>query len=114
VFALGTVAGRYMQAISEEQEVLEALADAIIGCFALDSAFARAAQSESPYHLTLARAYAAETRPRIFESLKTALVHAGAPLTTLARYQAQAPAWDAIALREEIAVEVLAKGGYTP
>jgi alkylation response protein AidB-like acyl-CoA dehydrogenase len=114
VFALGTAVGRYMQAISDEQEVLEALADAIIGCFALDSAFARAAQSENPYHLTLARAHAAEVRPRIFESLKTALVHIGAPLETLARYQAQAPAWDGIALREEIAKEVISKGGYSP
>src|SRR5207245_2149459 len=72
VFALGTLVGHYLQAISDEQEVLEALADAIIGCFALDSAFARAAQSEDGHHLTLARAYAAEIRPRIFESLRTA------------------------------------------
>jgi alkylation response protein AidB-like acyl-CoA dehydrogenase len=114
VFALGTAVGRYLQALSDEQEVLEALADAIIGCFALDSAFARAQQSESPHQRTLARAWAAEARPRIFESLRTALVHAGdpGPLETLARFQAQAPAWDAIQLRAEIAREIVARGGY--
>jgi alkylation response protein AidB-like acyl-CoA dehydrogenase len=115
VFALGTALGKYMQALTDEQELLEALADAIIGCFALDSAFARAQQSENPLHLTLARAHAAETRPRIFEALRTVLAHAGAEhLPVLEKLAAAAPQWDAIALREEIARHTVAAGGYRP
>jgi alkylation response protein AidB-like acyl-CoA dehydrogenase len=112
VFALGTALGKWMQALADEQEVLEALADAIIGCFALDSAFARARQADSPLHLHLARAYAAETRPKIFASLRQVLTHAGGELALLDRLEAAAPTWDVIALRETIAAHVAAQGGY--
>jgi alkylation response protein AidB-like acyl-CoA dehydrogenase len=115
VFTLGTLLGHYMQSLSDEQELLEALADAIMGCFALDSAFARAGDDENL--LIFARAFAAETRPRLFESLRTALAHLPDPAAALARLvrlQAQAPLWDAIALREEIARGVVARGGYAP
>jgi alkylation response protein AidB-like acyl-CoA dehydrogenase len=118
VYALGLALGRWMQALTEEQEALEAIADAIIGCFALDSAFGRALQLEDhATHLLLARAYAAEARPALFASLRTVVAHAApdseraAHLQALARFE-EGPSWDAISLREELAAVVLARSGY--
>jgi butyryl-CoA dehydrogenase len=124
VFSLGLAVGRYMQALSEQQEVLEALADAIIACYGMDSATSRALQVQADrgdeaarLHLTLARAYAAEAWPRLFEALRTVVTHVSSDteradnLQTLARFE-EMPPYDGIRLREEIAQEVVARGRY--
>jgi alkylation response protein AidB-like acyl-CoA dehydrogenase len=124
VFALGLAAGRYMQALSEQQEVLEALADAIIGCYAMDSALGRALQVQAERgdeaaqsHLTLARAYIAEAWARVFDALRTVVAHVSADaeradnLEQLARFEA-VPPYDAIGLRDQIATHLIARGKY--
>jgi alkylation response protein AidB-like acyl-CoA dehydrogenase len=125
VYALGVAVGRWMQALGEEQEVLEALADASIACYGLDSSLARAGQirdaqgaeaAELP--LALARTYAAEARPRLFESLRAVVTHAAdgtereEHLQALARFESAGATHDVFALRDVIAGRLLERGRY--
>jgi alkylation response protein AidB-like acyl-CoA dehydrogenase len=123
VLAMGLAVGRYMQSLSDQQGVLEALADAIIFCFGLDSAFQRAAQAppdRSGFHLELAAAYAAEVIPRLFQSLETVIVHVASQeerasrLDSLRRFDASRGRYDIIALHDAIAARLLAEGQYSP
>lgn len=126
VLAMGLAVGRYMQSLSDQQEILEALADAIIFCFGLDSVFQRAAQApqahakRSDYHLDLAAAYAAEVIPRLFQSLETVVVHVSPPeeraskLEALRRFDVGQGRYDIIALHDSIAARLLADGHYAP
>jgi alkylation response protein AidB-like acyl-CoA dehydrogenase len=122
VLAMGLAVGRYMQSLSDQQEILEALADAIIFCFGLDSVFQRAAQAPAErrdYHLNLATAYAAEAIPRLFQSLEMVVIHVAAPderaakLEALRHFDVSQGRYDIIALHDTIAAQLLAEGRYS-
>jgi alkylation response protein AidB-like acyl-CoA dehydrogenase len=124
VYTLGVVVGRYLSELSEQQAVLEALADAVIQCFAVDSALGRALMSDgeqAAWQRTLFRAYASEAAPVVCQRLRTVLTHSAADpaeraahLTALRRLVGDPPPADEIALREEIATRLERDGAYTP
>ena len=75
LFVLQAAAMRYMQDIDKQQEILAALADICIDCFAMDSAVTRAAQMAEAKHPL---ASWAESATRLFVAQATRRVLEGA------------------------------------
>jgi len=124
LFASGAATQRYMAAISDEQEVMGAIADMVIEVYAMESAILRAkkivagkgvAGSEIP--VAMARIYAAAAMEKIELSARKVIAAiadgdmARTQFTILRRLAKHDPA-DTIALRRQVAAHIVRAGKY--
>jgi butyryl-CoA dehydrogenase len=133
LFVAGAASQRYMDKIADHQEVMAAIADIVIECYAMDSALARVLKIAGPEGSSASRAMtgdavaasAAMTRiyfsgalPRIEAAARKVLadVAEGDLLRTemaiLRRLAKHEPA-NVIALQEQVAARTLGAGKYT-
>ncbi len=125
LFASGAATQKYMAAISDEQEVMGAIADMVIEVYAMESAFLRAkkivaakgaAGSEIP--VAMARIYAAAAMEKIELSARKVIAAiadgdmARTQFTILRRLAKHDPA-DTIALRRQVARHLVKSGKYS-
>ena len=125
LFVAGVASQRYMMELADQQEVMAALADAIIEVFAMDSALLRTlklvqSQGESAAALPIAmtQVYLSEAMARIEVSARRVLAAAaeGDNLriqTTILRRLMKHEPTNVIALRQQIAARMIEAGKYT-
>jgi butyryl-CoA dehydrogenase len=120
LFAAGSATQKYMMKLADEQEVMGALADAIIAVYTMESAILRAEKigaSETSIPTAMARLYAAQAMETVEKSARTviAAVAEGDMVRTqfaiLRRLAKHDPA-DTVALRRQIAAHVIRAGKY--
>ncbi len=125
LFVAGVASQRYMMELSEQQEVMAALADVIIEVFAMDSALLRTmklvqAQGENAAALPIAmtQVYLSEAMARIEVAARRVLAAAaeGDNLriqTTILRRLMKHEPTNVIGLRQQIATRTIEAGKYT-
>lgn len=123
LFTLGQAVQKHMMGLEKEQQTLIALADMLIGVYAMESAFLRwqkLAQTgvAAPVEEAIVRAFFRQTLVRLHDSADLVLssLAEGADrvklTTTAANYLLAAPSEDLVALRRIIAAAAAVKGGY--
>jgi butyryl-CoA dehydrogenase len=122
LFASGAATQRYMQQLSEQQEVMSAIADIIIEIFAMESAILRAGKissaGKSEIPAAMARVYASVAMEKIEMAARRiiAAVAEGDMLrtqTAILRRLAKHDLVDTITLRRKIAEHVVRAGKYS-
>jgi alkylation response protein AidB-like acyl-CoA dehydrogenase len=113
----GAAAQRFGTELESEQEVLAAIADAVIDAYAAESAVERARRLDGEVHLAMARIVLARARARAAESASAVLPRvAGGDdarlMLSAARRLTKGEPLDLIGLRRQVADAVLAAGGY--
>lgn len=123
LFAAGAASQKYMTALSDEQEIMAALADMIIEIYALDSALARARKlaaaggTKSRFALRMTQVYAGTASSTIENAARTVIgaVAEGDTLRTqlavLRRFAKHNPA-NYVALGREVARAAIDQGRY--
>jgi butyryl-CoA dehydrogenase len=119
LFAAGAASQKYMQTIQDQQEIMGAIADAVIEIYAMESAVLRAAKIAQPDSLavTMTRVYLEQSIQKIEASARktVAAVAEGDNLRTqlvILRRLAKHEPYDTIALRQSIAQKVIDSGKY--
>jgi butyryl-CoA dehydrogenase len=119
LFAAGVASQKYMDKITDHQEVMASIADMVIECFAMDSALARALKFGQPENraATMTRIYFAGAMPRIEAAARKVLadVAEGDMLRTqmaILRRLAKHDPLNVIALQEQIAAGTIETGKY--
>src|SRR5437868_566354 len=124
LFAAGVASQRYMMELTEQQEVMAALADVIIEVFAMDSALLRTAklvqskgESGSALPIAMTQVYFAEALARIEAASRRVLAAAaeGDNLriqTAILRRLAKHDPVNVIGLRQQIAMRTIEAGKY--
>src|SRR5438270_220580 len=124
LFAAGVASQRYMMELTEQQEVMAALADVIIDVFAMDSALLRTAklvqskgESGSALPIAMTQVYFAEALARIEAASRRVLAAAaeGDNLriqTAILRRLAKHDPVNVIGLRQQIAMRTIEAGKY--
>jgi alkylation response protein AidB-like acyl-CoA dehydrogenase len=122
LFAAGAATQRYMAKISEEQEVMGAIADMVMEVYAMESAILRAekmarGKANAEIAVAMARIYAADAIEKI-ERMARKIIAAVAEgdtartqFTILRRLAKHDPA-DTIALRRQVAQHIIRAGRY--
>jgi len=124
LFAAGAATQRYMAAISEEQEIMGAIADMVIEVYAMESAILRAEKivvgkgsAGSEISVAMARIYAAGAMEKIELCARKVIAAvaegdmARTQFTILRRLAKHDPA-DTIALRRQVAQHIVKAGKY--
>jgi butyryl-CoA dehydrogenase len=119
LFVAGTASQRYMDKMTDHQEVMAAIADMVIECYAMDSALARALKLAAPEGspASMTRIYFSGAMPRIEAAARKVLadVAEGDMLRTamaiLRRLAKHEPA-NVIGLQEKVAARTLEAGKY--
>jgi butyryl-CoA dehydrogenase len=120
LFVAGTASQKYMDKMADHQEVMAAIADMVIECYAMDSALARALKLASPEGSTpaaMTQIYFSGAMSRIEAAARKVLacVAEGDMLRTemaiLRRLAKHEPA-NVIALQEQVAAKTLEAGKY--
>ena len=120
LFCAGAATQKYMQQISEEQEIMGTLADMIIAVFAMESGILRADKlgAESTTAVAMAKVYASQAMETIGRSARTVIAavaagkHSTVQFEVVHRLTRFDPA-DTVALRRQIAKHVIEAGKYT-
>jgi alkylation response protein AidB-like acyl-CoA dehydrogenase len=117
LFAAGSATQKYMAALSDQQEVMGAIADMIIEVFAMESAILRAEKMGGEIPVALARIYAATAFDKMDIAARKiiAAVAEGDMLRTqmtILRRLSKHEATDTIALRRMVAAHVIRAGKY--
>jgi alkylation response protein AidB-like acyl-CoA dehydrogenase len=113
----GAAAQRFGTGLEHEQEVLAAIADAVIDAYAAESALERARRLGTDVHLAMARLILTRARARAADSAATVLPRVAEGddarlMLSAARRLTKAEPLDLIGLRREVSDAVLAAGGY--
>ncbi len=124
LFAAGIATQKYMQAIQDQQQIMGAIANMTIETYAMESAVLRAqklaakkGEAGAANAMAMTRVYIAAALDRIESAAKAVIAASGegdnlrtqmAILRRLAKYEP----FNTIALKEEIAQRVIAKGKY--
>ncbi len=118
LFVAGAASQKYMDKMADHQEVMAAIADMVIECYAMDSALARALKGGAPAQAAaMTRIYLSGAMPRIEAAARKVLadVAEGDMLRTqmaiLRRLAKHEPA-NVIALQEQVAAKTLEAGKY--
>ena len=118
LFVAGAASQKYMDKMADHQEVMAAIADMVIECYAMDSALARALKSGAPEQAAaMTRIYFSGATPRIEAAARKVLadIAEGDMLRTqmaiLRRLAKHEPA-NVIALQEQVAAKTLEAGKY--
>jgi butyryl-CoA dehydrogenase len=124
LFAAGAATQKYMAAISDEQEVMGAIADMVMEVYAMESAILRAKKiiggkgaAGSEISVAMARIYAAGAMEKIELSARKVIAAiadgdmARTQFTILRRLVKHDPA-DTIALRRQVATHIVRAGKY--
>jgi butyryl-CoA dehydrogenase len=118
LFAAGVASQKYMMNLADQQEVMGALADAIIEVYAMESCILRAEKLRAEQALRLTRFYSARAVERVEAAARKVIVNAAegdalrtqlAILRRLAKYEPV----DTIALGRQIAAHLVAAGRYS-
>jgi butyryl-CoA dehydrogenase len=119
LFVAGTASQKYMDKMADHQEVMAAIADMVIECYAMDSALARALKLAVPDSAPAAmtRIYFSGAMPRIEAAARKVLaaVAEGDMLRTemaILRRLAKHEPVNVIALQEQVAARTLEAGKY--
>jgi alkylation response protein AidB-like acyl-CoA dehydrogenase len=125
LFAAGTASQKYMMALADQQEVMGALADAIIEVYAMESAILRAeklraskGEAAAAQAVAMTRYYSARAFDIVERSARKVVAAAAegdmlrTQMAILRRLAKHEPA-DTIALGRQIASNVIAAGRYT-
>lgn len=124
LFAAGAATQKYMAAISDEQEVMGAIADMVIEIYAMESAILRAEKiaagknAASVVAVAMARIYAAGAMEKIELCGRKVIAAVGegdmarTQFTILRRLAKHDPA-DTVALRRQVARHIVKAGKYT-
>jgi butyryl-CoA dehydrogenase len=115
LFAAGAASQKYLTQLAEQQEIIGALADAIIEVYALESCLLRAEKAATAHAINLTRFYAAKAMQTIEFAIRkvVAAVADGDLLRTqmaIVRRLTKYDPIDTIALGRQIAQHVLAAG----
>jgi alkylation response protein AidB-like acyl-CoA dehydrogenase len=125
LFAAGSATQKYMQAIQDQQEIMGAIADVAIEIYAMESAVLRTqklierdGETTDSLPMAMTRVYLAGAMEKIEAASKRviAAVAEGDMLRTqlaILRRLAKYEPFNAIALRQQIAVKVIERGKYT-
>ncbi|HTT24865.1 MAG TPA: acyl-CoA dehydrogenase family protein [Candidatus Sulfotelmatobacter sp.] len=124
LFAAGVATQKYMQALQDQQEILEAIANMVIETYAIESAVLRAqklaarnGEASAAHAIAMTRVYVAGAMERIESAAKMVVAAASegdmlrsqmAILRRLSKYEP----FNTIALREKIAQKVIETGKY--
>jgi len=124
LFAAGVATQKYMQALQDQQEILEAIANMVIETYAIESAVLRAqklaarnGEASAAHAIAMTRVYVAGAMERIESAAKMVIAAASegdmlrsqmAILRRLSKYEP----FNTIALREKIAQKVIETGKY--
>ena len=124
LFAAGVATQKYMQALQDQQEILEAIANMVIETYAIESAVLRAqklaarnGEASAAHAIAMTRVYLAGAMERIESAAKMVIAAASegdmlrsqmAILRRLSKYEP----FNTIALREKIAQKVIETGKY--
>ena len=108
IAVLRRAAGRYGEALGNEQEVLTAAADIMIDVYASESALLRAAAAGSELHTAAARTYLVGAAARAEQNARTAM----AAIDVSAEVDLAVPAVDTIALRRRLAAAAVERRAY--
>jgi butyryl-CoA dehydrogenase len=119
LFTAGAASQKYMDKMADHQEVMAAIADMVIECYAMDSALARALKFAAPENsaAVMTRIYFSGALPRIEAAARKVLadVAEGDMLRTqmaiLRRLAKHEPA-NVIALQEQVAAATIETGKY--
>jgi alkylation response protein AidB-like acyl-CoA dehydrogenase len=125
LFAAGVATQKYMQAIQDQQEIMGAIADAVIEIYAMESVFLRASkmvqkqgEAATAMPVAMTRVYLAQAMERI-EAAARKIVAAVADgdmlrtqLAVLRRLSKHEP-FNIIGLRQQIAERVIERGKYS-
>ena len=120
LFVAGTASQKYMDKMADHQEVMAAIADMVIECYAMDSALARALKLASPEGSTpaaMTQIYFSGAMSRIEAAARKVLacVAEGDMLRTemaILRRLAKHEPVNVIALQEQVAAKTLEAGKY--
>jgi alkylation response protein AidB-like acyl-CoA dehydrogenase len=117
LMVLGTALQTFGEKLTDEQEILIAVADIMIDVYGAESALLRAAQDGGPLHAAAARTYINDAAGRVEQSAKTALagMAEGDTLRTLLaalRRVLKVTPVNTIALRRELADAVVDRKAY--
>jgi alkylation response protein AidB-like acyl-CoA dehydrogenase len=123
-YAAQLAVGKYMQGISEKQELLGVLADALIYVYAMDSAITRTLQriasegeqkSQVPFWMT--QLFVSQAHERVFDALREMLMWMsqdeewGGQIRDINKYYALSRV-NTFSLRRKIALHTIESGGY--
>jgi hypothetical protein len=117
LFTAGAATQRYMQKLAEEQEVMGALSDMIIGVYTMESAILRADKFGAGVAIAMARIHAAQAFDTLERAARTIIAAvaegdmARTQFAILRRLAKHDPA-DAIALRRQVAQHFIQAGKY--
>jgi len=124
VYSASLAVQKYMQGISEKQELLGVLADALINIYAMDSAITRTLQrvasvgeQRSQVPLWMTQLYVAQAHERVFDALREMLMWMsqdeewGGQIRDINKYYALSRV-NTFSLRRKIALHVIESGGY--
>jgi butyryl-CoA dehydrogenase len=118
LFAAGAATQRYVQELSDQQEIMAAIADMIIEIFAMESAILRADKTKAETPVAMAQIYAAVAMDKIELAARRIIAASseGDALRTQAailRRIAKHEFTNTIALRRKLAGHVISAGKYS-